>query len=273
MSQHTRPNYFANTTPVGASPWAKYDKKVYNRTGGATVVGGLYQFDMGYTTSLEATANSQGLLLPAASSYNWDVPESVFRNIVTPASTFNAHGFFCVAREAVANREELTVDVLGPVKMNILSFQGYFAPITNGTWTAASHTLTSTGNFAGLTAALAIIGATAIEFVVTGGTGATLGTYTISSKTSNDAIVLATDIAAGNLATGDIAGYLKVTFPAGTKIEAGTTAGGNATNATSANRRVAFLPASTVLRADQVATGQSVDVIMTGWGMTGGSRI
>lgn len=71
------------------------------------------------------------------------------------------------------------------------------------TWTASSKTLTATGMFTALN-----FRKSASKIRIISGTGATLGTYTIDSKTSANAIVLVTSLAAGDLATGDIVGVI-----------------------------------------------------------------
>lgn len=69
---------------------------------------------------------------------------------------------------------------------------------STATWTAASSTLTETGGFTDYSFLAGD------EITISGGTGATQGTYKIASRTSANAIVLDGSIAAGNLATGDI---------------------------------------------------------------------
>jgi hypothetical protein len=71
------------------------------------------------------------------------------------------------------------------------------------TWTASSLTITQTAAFA----AYSLIEGDKVE--ITGGTGATTGFYEISSSTSGT-LVLKSSLAAGNLATGDLAGTLHV---------------------------------------------------------------
>lgn len=75
---------------------------------------------------------------------------------------------------------------------------------TNGTWTESTKTLTSSAAFT----SYSFLAGDQIR--VTGGTGVTTGVYTVSSKTSANAIVLASSLstAAVNLATGDIAAEL-----------------------------------------------------------------
>lgn len=267
MKPKSVPSWISAVDTDGGGMLSPLTMKVYNRTGGATVARGLYQFDMGYTAGAETTANTKGVLLPAVANGNWADPTGFWSNIVTPNASFTGHGYFCLAKEAVGDNEELEVDVICDDYMVITAHQGYAAAFSTATWTESSKTLTLAGAFATFVAAPA--GATAVEFVATGGTDVTPGTYTIASKTSANAIVLATSLSAtaGDLATGDIAGYIKITFAPGSKIEGNTTAGGNLTNATSANRRIAWLKESTALRADQVATGQKVRVLFNGFGL------
>jgi hypothetical protein len=65
-------------------------------------------------------------------------------------------------------------------------FQGF--ALSGATWNAGTLTLTKTGAFAGYTYAAGD------SILIDGGTGITKGRYKIDSKTSNDAIVLATSI-------------------------------------------------------------------------------
>lgn len=65
-------------------------------------------------------------------------------------------------------------------------------------WTASTKTLTATNEFTDYTHVAGD------EIEILDGTGATTGVYEIASKTSANAIVLSTSLAAGNLATGDI---------------------------------------------------------------------
>lgn len=71
------------------------------------------------------------------------------------------------------------------------------------TWTQSSKTLTATNMFTALN-----FRKSASKIRILSGTGATLGTYVIASKTNVSNIVLTTDVAAGNLATGDIVGII-----------------------------------------------------------------
>lgn len=82
-----------------------------------------------------------------------------------------------------------TGDGLDPWKFAITAGQA--------TWTESSKTLTATGKFASYDHALATNQGTNV-ISVTGGTGVTVGVYTIASKVSADAITLTASIAAGH---------------------------------------------------------------------------
>lgn len=69
---------------------------------------------------------------------------------------------------------------------------------TTATWTASTLTLTSTGSFATYT----FVAGDKLE--IRGGTGATTGFFEVASRTSANAVVLASTISSVDLATGDI---------------------------------------------------------------------
>lgn len=112
------PNYFQKTPVTSESPWAEQRWKVYNRTGGATVVGGVYMFDMAMSQAETTT-------------YDWMDAASAWRNIVaqgtyttdtgTATVPGNYAGFFCVATAAVADNAEFEVVVQGEVSMLTLA--------------------------------------------------------------------------------------------------------------------------------------------------------
>lgn len=102
---------------------------------------------------------------------------------------------------------------------------GRFTPITvsGATYTESTKTITKTGAFAAYTFTAGID-----RFLVTGGTGATVGVYTVASKTSNDAITLTASIGAGADGQTDIGGTLaqsndrdRVNITGGTAITTG----------------------------------------------------
>lgn len=255
---------------AAASPVVPQKKIVWNRTGGATVQYGLYAFDMGYTAAAETVANSAGLALPAVSNFFWEDSASCWKNIVTPASPFNVMGFFCIAMQAVADNEPLEVVVVGDTFMRIGGYLGFDIAFTGANWTDASKTLTKTGafvNFLGLTT-----GQATVQVNLTAGTGVTPGLYTIASKTSNNAVVLATDIngAGGDIGDASIAGAVETVWSAGAKIQAvNGSAFGNINDGSDFNRRLAYLKADTRFTAAGLTTGggQVAAVIFSGWGL------
>lgn len=88
---------------------------------------------------------------------------------------------------------------------------------TGATWTNSTRTLTQTGAFTSVPSTANLAGKTARLRIISGA-GVVLGEYQIASKTSDDAIMLAQDIATtpGNLATGDIAGSISLVEIRGT---------------------------------------------------------
>lgn len=112
------PHWFPQVPAVGQLPIGLARWNVWNRTGGATVKGNVYQFDFGLTTtSLVETQPATGNLLPAVLNYNWRAPDSCWRNIVTPVSAYLRQAVFCMAESAVADNEELSVLVVGPATL------------------------------------------------------------------------------------------------------------------------------------------------------------
>lgn len=79
--------------------------------------------------------------------------------------------------------------------------------ITAATWTEATRTLTKTGLFAEYAFAAGD------RVYISGGTGATAGTYLVESRTSANAIVLQTSIGAAANGQTDIAGTLSPASP------------------------------------------------------------
>lgn len=85
------------------------------------------------------------------------------------------------------------------------AYLDFTAPITitDGTWTEATKTLTKTAAFASYTYA------DGDTIKISDGTGATAATYTIASRTSDNAIVLVTSIGAGADGQTDIDGEIE----------------------------------------------------------------
>lgn len=74
--------------------------------------------------------------------------------------------------------------------------------VASATWTESTKTLTKTGGFS------RYVFANSTRIIITSGTGATAGEYVIASRTSDNAIVLATSIGAGADGQTDIGAYI-----------------------------------------------------------------
>lgn len=74
--------------------------------------------------------------------------------------------------------------------------------LTGATWTESSKTITKTGAFA------SYVFSSGDTLTITGGTGATTGTYYVASRTSDDAVVLTASIGSGADGQTNIAGSL-----------------------------------------------------------------
>lgn len=81
ISPAARSGYFANTT-----------RRFFNASTAATVVGGVYQLDLGRTV-----ASTSGAADPLAAS---------LRNLINPATAGLGYGLFVVARDVVPNLAE-----------------------------------------------------------------------------------------------------------------------------------------------------------------------
>lgn len=105
------PPYFQKAPVVGALPYADMRWKVYNRTGGATVAGGLYMLDMSFSQA-ETTTD------------NWKDAASCWRNIVgintastgtgTATTPFLYTGVFCIIQSVVADNAEVEAVFCSP---------------------------------------------------------------------------------------------------------------------------------------------------------------
>lgn len=109
------PLWFKEAPIMGQSPAKEVRWRVWNRSGETTAVGRVYQFDVGLTTtSTSETDAITGNLLPAVTSYAWQAPESCWRNIVIPSTTYARQGVFCRADEVAVDNAELWVTVISP---------------------------------------------------------------------------------------------------------------------------------------------------------------
>lgn len=267
------PQWFSPTLVAGVgaqqSVMSPQRWKVFNRTGGAVVKNGMYQFDLAYSATAETTQNSTGLLHAAVSNMLWMDPASAWRNIVTPTDPMASYGVMCIAESDAADNEELWVTVVADTNVNMLTFQGGVAGsmlVTGANWTDATKTINKTGAFANFITPPSLVGNLSAKLRITAGTGVTLGDYDIATKTDNDNITLSADIngASGNIADNSINGEILLTYMAGSKVEAQTTfAGGALTNGNSSRRQYA-------LTADIITFGNSTvaaHVLFCGWGL------
>lgn len=107
----------------GTASWlTAMPRRVWNRTGGATLVGGMYAFDYKLTVAAEASANSGGIVLPAVSNYNTGTftadMASAWNNITLGGGSGDlTKGGRCVALETVADNEPVTVVEVGIVNI------------------------------------------------------------------------------------------------------------------------------------------------------------
>lgn len=98
-------------------------KRVYNRTGGALTVGGIYQFDHFLSNSSSESGtdeNGKTVTVPAVTTYAWDDPGSAWNNIVA-VGTRGSSGLaitmftavYCMALTAAADNAASEVLVMG----------------------------------------------------------------------------------------------------------------------------------------------------------------
>ena len=109
-------------------------KRVYNRTGGALTVGGIYQFDHFLSNaSAESGTNDRGqtVTVPAVTTYYWDDPGSAWNNIVA-VGTRGSSGLavtmftavYCMALTAAADNAASEVLVMGESSALLLLVSG-----------------------------------------------------------------------------------------------------------------------------------------------------
>jgi len=126
------PHWFVASPVAGANPCAELKWRVWNRTGSATVVGRVYQFDIGFTTTSTSETDEFGNVLPAVTTMNWMDANSCWRNVVTPVTAYLRQGFFCRADEAVADNASLMVTVMGPTTLTGATITASDSTVTNG---------------------------------------------------------------------------------------------------------------------------------------------
>lgn len=127
-----RPNWFHTAPKAGANPFVRYTQKAWNRSGIATVRGGLYQFATGLNVAVETVLNSKSMLLPAVTNFKWGDDGSAFRNVIlteTAATATNSVrgintltcGLYGIALDGKADNEEVEFLVVGEVSAYIFS--------------------------------------------------------------------------------------------------------------------------------------------------------
>lgn len=127
------------------------------------------------------------------------VQEVLRRNGMEPGPALDPTGPSMMGKaERILDAEELAIQTRGwhyNTKYNVEVSPSLYT-FTGADWTALTRTLTSTGDFAD---------AWAGQTLTLSGTGVTAGDYVVESVTSDDAVVLTTSCAAGNL-SGAVAG-------------------------------------------------------------------
>jgi hypothetical protein len=127
-----RPNWYQTVPKGDVNPFARYTRKAFNRSGIATVAGGLYQFDTDLRTAVETVANTKGALLPAVVNFKDNDDASAFRNVMLTQAQVTAtnaargenslsSGLFGIANASVADNEELEMVIVGEVSAYIFS--------------------------------------------------------------------------------------------------------------------------------------------------------
>lgn len=118
--------------PSRQEPW-----QAWNRTGGALVAGGIYQFDTFRSlAAAEGAANSKGITLPAVTTDLINDDASCWRNIVavgqkSSGSTVDPTiqgGFFCVAVSATPDNELADLIVVGAVTLSVIAGASVVSP-------------------------------------------------------------------------------------------------------------------------------------------------
>lgn len=114
-----RPLWMQTTPRIGVEPFARLTFKAFNRSNAALTVGGLYQFDMGFTLGATTEpANSKGQILGPVANYNWGEPNSAWSALIVQpaaAATNNsiATSMMALALTAAGDNEESEVLVMG----------------------------------------------------------------------------------------------------------------------------------------------------------------
>src|SRR5688572_27940962 len=91
MSQSFDSTWFPQWPIDCQTPFRRESKGAYNRTGGNTILYGVYAFDLGFFSTVEVSANSEGIVLPAPTNCKWGRYEygSAFNNVLVPTGGAN----------------------------------------------------------------------------------------------------------------------------------------------------------------------------------------
>lgn len=169
------PHWFKRAPQIGSLPIGELKWKVWNRSGGATVKGEVYQFDLGFTTTSTTETSATDGLLSAVTTMLWGNSESAWRNIVLPATAFLRQGIFCRADAAVADNEPLTVTVLGPTSVTnsttavgdgtVTTGYQHFEPVNGAATLSYTTSATSTSRLVFMSTESFVIASSAIASV------------------------------------------------------------------------------------------------------------
>jgi hypothetical protein len=181
------PHWFKRAPQVGDDPIGVLRWRVYNRTGGSTVAGNTYLFDLGLSTTATNEVSVADGALSAVTNTKWSGSDrgggsdSAWRNIVTPATAYLRQGYYCMAESVAGDNEPLFVTVIGKVTL------------------AASQTSSGVGD------STVTAGWQHFEPV----NGASTLLYTTSATTTSRIVFVSTGsfVVASNVVTSTVAGY------------------------------------------------------------------
>lgn len=117
---------FSQFLRSGQSPYRQEEpRRVFNRSGAATVIGNIYRLDLAMTANAaETMENSKGDLLPAVTTLNWEPLNDASRqstsgwnNMVGLTSVTSDAAVYVIAQEAVGNNESCLVLECGIVTL------------------------------------------------------------------------------------------------------------------------------------------------------------
>lgn len=136
--------FFSSAPVQGQPPWQRITWSAYNRTGSTLTAGGVYQFDTQLNLSAEASANSEGITLPAVTTFNWGPKEygSAWLNVravqTSAAGLYALFGsVFCVALAATPDNERGEFLVVGETSILCIG-SGSSGGVGSGVYRASS---------------------------------------------------------------------------------------------------------------------------------------